>query len=55
MYALSSRNYTNAQYWVRRNQDIVYFGKISSHVSAKSVQQIRDLLMNYKNLEVPLK
>ena len=41
MYALSSRNYTNAQYWVKRNQGISYFGIISSHVSAKSVQQIK--------------
>ena len=41
MYALSRRNYTNAQYWVKRNQGISYFEIISSHVSAKSVQQIK--------------
>ena len=48
MYALSSRNDTNEQYWVKRNQGIRYFGMICSHVSTKSVQQIRDLLMIYK-------
>jgi hypothetical protein len=47
MYALSRRNDTNAQYWVKRNQGIVYFGIISSHVSTKSVQQIKSLLMIY--------
>jgi hypothetical protein len=41
MYALSRRNDTNAQYWVKRNQGISYFGIISSHVSAKSTQQIK--------------
>jgi hypothetical protein len=25
MYALSSRNYTNAQYWVKRKQGVAYF------------------------------
>ena len=38
----------NAQYWVKRNQGISYFGMISLDFSTKSVQQIRDLLMIYK-------
>jgi hypothetical protein len=41
MYALSRRNYTNAQYWVKRNQGVSYFGIICLDVSAKSVQQIK--------------
>jgi hypothetical protein len=49
MYALSRRNDTNAQYWVKRNQGIAYFGIITSHVSTKSIQQIRDLSMICKN------
>ena len=43
MYALSRRNDTNAQYWVKRNQGIAYFEINCLHVSTKSVQQIRDL------------
>jgi hypothetical protein len=43
MYALSRRNDTNAQYWIKRNHGISYFEIISLDVSTKSVQQIRDL------------
>jgi hypothetical protein len=49
MYALSRRNYTNAQYWVKRNRGIAYFEINSLDVSTKSVQQFVRLSMICKN------
>jgi hypothetical protein len=49
MYALSRRNDTNAQYWVKRNRGIAYFEINSLDVSTKSVQQFVRLSMICKN------